>query len=47
LHSRPILSISENGSFDNTQLNFLTYFVTLLAVKVASMLQNHTWGESA
>jgi hypothetical protein len=47
LHSGPILSISENGSFDNAQLNFVSNFVTLLAAKVASMLQNHAWGESA
>jgi hypothetical protein len=33
--------MSENESFDNTQLNFLSDFVTLLAAKVASMLQNH------
>ena len=42
-----MLSISENGSFDNAQLNFVCDFVILLAAKVASMLQNHTWGESA
>jgi hypothetical protein len=28
-------------------LNFVSDFVTLLAAKVASMLQNHAWGESA
>jgi hypothetical protein len=41
------MSISENGSFDSAQLNFVIDFVTLLAAKVASMLQNHAWGESA
>jgi hypothetical protein len=44
---RAILSISENKSFDNAQLNFVSDFMTLLAAKVASMLQNHAWGESA
>jgi hypothetical protein len=39
--------ISANGSFDNAQLNFVSNFVTLVAAKVASMLQNHAWGESA
>ncbi len=33
LHSRPILAISEKGSFDKAQLNFVTDFVTLLAAK--------------
>jgi hypothetical protein len=47
LYSGPILSISANGSFDNTQLNFVSELVTLLVAKVASMLQNHAWGESA
>ncbi len=47
LHSGPILSISVNGSLDNAQLNFVSDFVTLLAAKVASLLQNHAWGESA
>ena len=56
LHSRPRLSISENGSFDYAQLNFVSNCVILLAVKVASillaakvasMLQNGAWGESA
>jgi hypothetical protein len=27
--------------------NFVIDLVTLLAAKVASMLQNHAWGESA
>jgi hypothetical protein len=39
--------ISANGSFDNAQLNFVSYLVTLLVAKVVSMLQNHAWGESA
>jgi hypothetical protein len=56
LHSGPRLSISENGSFDNPQLNFVSNFVILQAVKVASillaakvtsMLQKCAWGESA
>ena len=56
LHSGPRLSISENGSFDNAQLNFVSNFVILLAVKVTSillaakvtsMLQNGAWGELA
>jgi hypothetical protein len=47
LYSGPILSISANGSFGNAQLNFGSDLVTLLVAKVASMLQNHAWGESA
>ncbi len=43
MHSGPILSISEYRSFDNAQLNFMSDFVTLLAAKVASMLQNYAW----
>ncbi len=42
-----MLSISANGSFDNTQWDFMIDLVTLLSAKVALMLQNHAWGESA
>ncbi len=47
LQSGPMLSISVNGSFDNAQGNFVSDLVNQLAAKVASMLQNHAWGESA
>jgi hypothetical protein len=42
-----MLSISVNGSFDNAQWNFVSDLVNQLAAKVALMLQNHAWGESA
>jgi hypothetical protein len=42
-----MLSISENGSFDNAQLNFVCNAVILLAANIPSMQQNHAWGESA
>ncbi len=41
--SRAFAQRAENGSFDNTQLNFVSDFVTLLAAKVVSMLQNYAW----
>jgi hypothetical protein len=42
-----MLSISENRSFDNAQLNSVSDTVILLAANMASMQQNHAWGESA
>jgi hypothetical protein len=42
-----MLQISAKGCFDNAQWNFMIDLVTLLAAKVAPMLQNCAWGESA